>query len=128
METSILTSTKKVLGIAQDYTVFDSDLVMHINSIFGILCQLGVGPVEGFMIEDDTNTWDEYDVPQNQMNLVKTYIFLRVRLLFDPPTTSFLIGAVDNQIREYEWRLNMFREEDIPWTEPIPLLLDETVM
>lgn len=114
MEGSILKSTKKILGLAEDYTAFDPDVVTHINAAFSILNQLGVGPAEGFMIEDENEDWDEFIVPQNQLNLVKTYVYLKVRMLFDPPTTSFLIEATNKQIEEYEWRLNEFREHLIP--------------
>ena len=113
METSILISTKKVLGIAEDYTVFDLDIITHINATFSLLNQLGVGPVEGFFIEDDSSTWDEFVVPPNQLNLVKTYVILKVRMLFDPPATGFLTTAMENQIKEYEWRLNVFREVEL---------------
>lgn len=114
METSILISTKKVLGIAEDYTVFDLDIITFINAAFSILNQLGVGPVDGFMIEDEFAEWTDFVVPQTEMNLVKTYIFLKARMSFDPPSTSFLIEATNQQIKEYEWRLNVFRENDIP--------------
>lgn len=114
METSILTSTKKVLGIAESYKAFDLDIITHINAVFSILNQLGIGPEVGFMIEDDIKDWAAFDVPTRQLNLVKTYVFLKVRLIFDPPTTSFLIEATHKQIEEYEWRLNVSRENDIP--------------
>lgn len=114
MDQSILTSTKKILGIDQGYTVFDLDIVTHINAAFSILTQLGVGPEEGFMIEDESTLWEEYPVPLEQLNLVKTYVFLKVRILFDPPGTSYLIKAATDQIQEYEWRLNVFRECDLP--------------
>lgn len=110
METSILTSTKKILGIDKDYEVFDLDIITHINLAFSTLNQLGVGPENGFAIEDKTDLWSEYDVPDNQLHMVKTYIFLKVRSLFDPPATSYLIEAVQKQIKEIEWRLNVFRE------------------
>jgi hypothetical protein len=126
MEASILTSTKKILGIAEAYTAFDLDIITHINATFSILAQLGVGPSEGFMIEDELNEWDEFDVPQAQSNLVKTYIFLKVRLLFDPPATSYLITATENQIKEYEWRLNLARENEIPL--PIEDVVEEGVV
>lgn len=116
METSILTSTKKVLGIAASYKAFDEDIIMHINAAFSVLNQLGLGPVDGFMIEDDSTEWEDFDVPLNQLSLIKTYIFLKVRLLFDPPTTSYLVEASQKQIEEYEWRLNIFRESTIPTT------------
>ena len=111
MEESILNSTKKILGLEAVYTPFDLDVITHINAAFSLLNQLGVGPIDGFMIEDDTTVWSDYPIPQNQLHLVKTYIYLKVRVLFDPPTTSFLVTATNDQIKEYEWRLNVFREE-----------------
>ena len=114
---SILTSTKKVLGIDEDYTVFDEDIIMHINTAFSTLTQLGVGPHEGFMIIDAVAEWDDYIVDDVQYNSVKSYVFLRVRQLFDPPTTSYLITATEKQIAELEWRLNVHREET-DWTDP----------
>lgn len=110
MESSILTSTKKVLGIAEAYTAFDLDIITHINGVFTIMNQLGVGPSDGFMIEDSSAMWDDYQVPSNALNLIKTYVFLRVRLLFDPPTTSFLLDSMQKQLQEYEWRLSALRE------------------
>lgn len=114
METSILKSTKKILGLADEYEAFDLDIITHINSAFAILNQIGVGPIDAFTIEDDTAIWADLGLPQDQMNLVRTYIFLRVRMLFDPPTTSFLIDAVNKQIEEYETRLSYLRENAIP--------------
>lgn len=111
MEQSILNSTKKILGIAEDYTVFDLDIITHINTAFSTLTQLGVGPVNGFMIEGKDEVWEEFIDNDLQYNSVKSYVFLRVRQLFDPPTTSYLISAFDNQIQELEWRLNVHREE-----------------
>lgn len=119
MESSILLSTKKILGIAEDYTVFDLDIITHINAAFVILHQLGLGQEDGFMIEDETNEWEEFDVPMHQLNLVKTYVYLKVSILFDPPTTSFLIDAKTKQIEEYEWRLNTWREYDLDPTDPM---------
>jgi len=122
MEQSILTSTKKILGLAEDYEYFDFDIITHINATFGILTQMGVGPEEGFMIEDKTAEWSDFDAPQLLLNLVRTYAFLKVRMLFDPPTTSFLIEATNNQISEYEWRLSTWRE----WLlDPVDPLLEE---
>jgi hypothetical protein len=119
VEESILKSTKKILGLADDYTPFDLDVITHINAAFSILDQLGVGPAGGFMIEDETTVWGDYVAPLNQLHLIKTYVFLKVRLLFDPPTTSFLIEAMNNQIKEYEWRLNVFREWELDPTDPM---------
>jgi hypothetical protein len=126
MEQSILTSTKKVLGITEEYTVFDLDIITHINSAFSTLTQLGVGPAEGFMIEGAAETWDAFLAEDFQYNSVKSYVFLKVRQLFDPPQTSYLISAVERQIQELEWRLNAHREET-GWVDPDPDLLDEAV-
>jgi hypothetical protein len=113
MEESILKSTKKILGLDAAYTPFDLDIITHINAAFSILNQLGVGPREGYAIEDESDTWDEFPIPPNQLQLVKTYIYLKVRVLFDPPGTSFLLESANNQLKEYEWRLNVFREVEL---------------
>lgn len=113
MADSILTSVKKILGIEEDYTVFDTDIIIHINTVLNVLHQLGIGPVEGFMITDKTDTWDEYLGGDILLNDVKTYVCLRVRVLFDPPTTSYLISAMEKQIAEFEWRINVTREEEL---------------
>jgi hypothetical protein len=118
MESSILTSTKKILGIEAEYTVFDLDIITHISSTLSIVSQLGVGPTDGLTIEDEFSEWDELGIPQNQLNLVRTYVYLRVRMLFDPPTTSFLIEAMNKQIEEHEQRLSYLREDLIPL--PVP--------
>ena len=110
MADSILNSTKKILGLAADYTAFDLDIITHINGVFSTLDQIGVGPVGGFYIEDEEETWDDFTAPPNQLNLVRTYVFLKVRMLFDPPGTSYLIEAMNKQIQEHEYRLNLFRE------------------
>jgi len=118
MEESILISTKKILGLDEAYLAFDQDVLTHINAAFSILNQLGVGPAEGFMIMDAETVWDDYPVPYNQLHLVKTYIYLKVRSLFDPPATSYLIEATNAQIKEYEWRLNLFREWELDPNDP----------
>ena len=112
MADSILQSTKKILGIEPEYTVFDVDVITHINSAFSTLNQLGIGPIDGFMILDDQATWDSYLQFDSRLNSVKTYVYLRVRLLFDPPQTSYLITSLDEQRKELEWRLNVVREGD----------------
>ena len=121
MEQSILTSTKKILGIAEDYTVFDLDIITHINTAFSTLAQLGVGLTAGFMIEDAEAEWADFfgDIPDFQYNSVKSYVFLKTRQLFDPPQTSYLISATEKQIEELEWRLNTHREET-EWVDPNP--------
>lgn len=110
MEDSILVSTKKILGISNEYTVFDLDIITHINASFAVLSQLGVGSTEWFMIEDETSLWSDFLPNGNVLNMAKTYIFLKTRMLFDPPSTSFLIEATKNQINEYEWRIRSFQE------------------
>jgi hypothetical protein len=122
MSSSILTTVKKVLGIDDDYTAFDVDIIMHINTVFSILHDLGVGPIEGFAIEDRTKTWDDYLGTDLRVNSVKTYIYLRVRLLFDPPTTSYLQSAMEAQYKELEWRLNVQRENDV---DPILISVED---
>jgi hypothetical protein len=119
VENSILLSVKKILGLPEDYTAFDFDVITHINSVFVTLNDLGIGPDNGFMIEDDVPTWSEFVGEDPRQNSVRTYVSLRVRMLFDPPTTSYLINAMNEQIKELEWRLNTRREES-NWTPPIP--------
>ena len=115
--TSILDDTKKILGIDAEYTAFDLDVITHINTVFANLQQLGIGPTEGFMIEDSASKWEEFLGTDKNLNPVKTYVYLRVRMLFDPPTTSFHLASLDEQRKELEWRLNVYREEDA-WTSP----------
>ena len=95
-----------MLGITDEYTQFDADIIMHINSVFMILNQLGVGPDECFTIEDDVATWNEF-IPNGQnLELVKSYIYLKVRMLFDPPASSTVMQSMNQAISEFEWRLN----------------------
>lgn len=110
MNDSILTSIKKLLGITEEYTQFDIDIIMHINSVFMILHQLGVGPEEGFSILDKNDTWDDYIDEGSNLEAVKTYMALKVRLLFDPPLSSAVMECMKQMISEYEWRLNVQAE------------------
>lgn len=110
MEESILTSIKKLLGLTKEYTNFDADIIMHINSVFMILNQLNVGPVNGFRIEDDSSTWDEFITEDDNLDAVKSYIYLKVKLLFDPPLNSAVMEAMKQTINELEWRLNVQAE------------------
>lgn len=110
MSKSILDSTKKVLGIVPEYDVFDSDIMMHINSVFSTLNQLGVGPLEGFAIENNGPTWESFLGGDLRLNSVKSYMYIKVRLLFDPPSTSYLINAFEEQAKELEWRISTYRE------------------
>lgn len=103
---SILTSIKKLLGVAEEYTYFDSDIIMHINSVFMFLTQMGVGPKEGFFIEDDTAAWVDYIPDSPLLNSIKSYMYLRVKLLFDPPISSAAIESMNRMIDEFEWRIN----------------------
>lgn len=128
MEMSILTSTKKVLNVPEDYTVFDLDIITHINAAFSILNQLGIGPIEGFMIEDKGDAWDDFVAPTAQLNLIKTYVFLKVRMLFDPPTTSYLLDAMKTQIEEYEWRLSTMREWALDPVDPRTIVDEEVII
>ena len=120
MTDRILESVKKVLGIAPEYLAFDQDIVMHINSAFSVLHQLGVGPDEPFMIEDETATWTEFLGTERGVNSVKSYVYLRVRLLFDPPATSFALGAMEKQIEELGWRISTYMDGvRHPYVEPV---------
>jgi hypothetical protein len=114
MESSILKSTKKILGLSDSYVVFDLDIITHINAAFSVANQLGVGPLDGYMIEDEEAEWADLLVSDKILNLLKTYVYLKVKMLFDPPTTSFLLEASKNQIQEYEWRLTVLASETTP--------------
>lgn len=103
---SILTSIKKILGITEEYTVFDSDVMMHINSIFAVLHQLGVGPNDGFFIENKQAKWSDFIQDNKILSSVKSYVGIRVRLIFDPPDRSFIEDSLKRQADELEWRLN----------------------
>jgi hypothetical protein len=103
METSILTSIKKMLGIAEEYIHFDSDIITHINSVIFRLKTLGVGPTPNLVIEDKLSVWDDLLDGNIDIEIVKTYMYLSVKLIFDPPQTSFVIDSIKKQISEYEW-------------------------
>lgn len=104
---SILTSVKKMLGIAESYEQFDADIIMHINSVFMILAQLGVGPKSGFTISDKYGLWSEYISNNLLLESVKSYMYLKVRMLFDPPTSSAVSESIKSLISELEWRINV---------------------
>lgn len=107
---SILISIKKLLGLTAEYKNFDADIIMHINSVFMILNQLGVGPSKGFRIEDDLAVWSDYIDDLDDLDAVKSYIHLKVKLMFDPPLNSAVIEAMKQTINELEWRLNVGTE------------------
>lgn len=109
---SILTSIKKLLGIEKEYEHFDPDIIMHINTVFMDLNQLGVGPSDGFMIEDETSVWTDFVSTEAlaKIEAVKSYMYLRVKLLFDPPASSAVIESMNRQIEKLEWRINWAAE------------------
>lgn len=112
---SILTSIKKLLGISEEYTHFDDDIIMHLNSVFMVLTQIGVGPPEGFIIEDDTTYWEDYISDATRLQAIKTYIYLKVKLMFDPSSLgSATLASYERQIQELEWRLNVMAETPVP--------------
>lgn len=116
---SILDSIKKMLGITKEYKQFDAEIVMNINSVFSILHQLGVGPKECYMIEDSAQTWDEFMEGRANIELVKSYIFLKVKLIFDPSLTASVTDSYKEQIKEFEWRLNVIAEAEHARNEEI---------
>ena len=104
---SILASVKKLLEITEDYEHFDTDIIIHINSVFGILTQLGVGPASGFSIQNKNAVWSDFISDITKFEMVKTYVFLKVKLLFDPPLNSSVTASMEKTINELEWRLNV---------------------
>lgn len=104
---SILTSVKKDLGIAEEYTHFDPDVIMGINTAFSILTQLGVGPVSGFSISDSSAVWSDFVSDMSKLELVKTYVSKKTKMLFDPPLSSAVIESMNRVISELEWRINV---------------------
>lgn len=109
---SILKSIKKMLNVHEDDNSFDTDIITLINSTFTTLHQIGVGPTNGFMIEDASETWEDFisDADDISINSVKTYIYLKVRLVFDPPSSSSVMEAINKNVNELEWRLNVMAE------------------
>lgn len=107
---SILITIKKLLGIEADYDHFDADIILFINSVFPVLSQLGVGPAGGFLITDDSATWDDYIPNSNNLKFVQSFIHLKVKLIFDPPASSAAIKSIEDQIDELEWRINVAAE------------------
>lgn len=112
MEQSILISTKKILGLDESYTAFDLDVITHINAAFAVIFQLGVLG-EPVVLEDDTVVWSDVNASTAIVSLMKTYIWLWVRLNFDPPNTSYATQAAQEQLKEYEWRLYILRDSEL---------------
>ncbi len=112
MSESILTSIKKLLGIEEDYEHFDADILMHINTVLAILTQMGVGPTDGFAISDKSATWTEFlGEKVNQLVGVRTYVYMKVRLMFDPPTSSAATESMTKLANELEWRLHVIGDK-----------------
>lgn len=109
---SILTSIKKLLGITEEYTHFDSDIIMHINSVFMILNQLGVGPEDGYNITGKEDKWSDFIQDSTEIESVKTYVFAKVKLIFDPPSSSVVTESYNRIISELEWRLHIATDFD----------------
>lgn len=116
MEDSILTTVKKLLGIPENFSHYDLDIIIQINSAFSTLRQLGLGPENGFRIEDDDAVWEDFIGDDETVEMMKQYIYQKVRLAFDPPTTSFAIDAIKESNKEIEWRLCSEMDERI-WEE-----------
>ena len=104
---SILISIKKVLGIEQEDTHFDPDIILSINSVLMVLNQLGIGPITGLIITGEEETWTALLGDRKDIESVKIFVYLKVRLLFDPPTNAFLVEAIERQTKELEWRINV---------------------
>ena len=110
---SILTSIKKLLGIVEEYEHFDVDIIMHINSAFSVLTQLGVGPEEGFRIEDASAVWSDFLYDDPRLEMVRTYVYLKVKMVFDiNSSSSAVIESINRQIQELEWRINVTVDPD----------------
>lgn len=116
---SILNSVKKSLGVVPENEDFDTELILHINSVFSTLNQLGIGPDEGFAIEDDSATWGQFLGSTLQLNNAKSYMTLNVKLLFDQTQTSYVITSMKELSKELEWRMNVVRETT-EWVNPDP--------
>lgn len=116
---SILTSVKKALNLPADHTEFDEDIIMHINTVFSTIHQLGVGPEGGFMITDETALWSTFLGANVIQNNIRSYMYLCVRMLFDPPDTGYKMTSMKEQAKELEWRINVDRET-IAWVDPDP--------
>lgn len=109
---SILTSIKKLLGITEEYNHFDQDIIMHINSVFSVLTQLGVGPANGFSITDKDATWNDFIKDDPRLEMVKSYMHQKVKLLFDPPLSSAVMESTNRILSELEWRINVAVESE----------------
>ena len=114
---SVLTSIKKLLGITEEYDQFDQDLIMHINSVLMVLTQIGVGPSNGMIINDSSTTGHDILSDTSNIEAVKTYVYLKVKMIFDPPSSSSVADAMNRSINEYEWRLNINADSQKEWLQ-----------
>lgn len=121
MTDSILVSIKKMLGLDDEYTPFDTDVLVHINAAFMTLCQMGIGPKEGFSVTDYDQTWSDFLTNKVMLGGVKTWVYLQVKMLFDPPTNSFVMDAYKTQAEQILWRLNVQAES----VERMPFMREE---
>lgn len=121
MTQSILDSLKARCNLEPDYTEFDDDIILLINSELAVLNQVGVGPAGGFEIEDSIAVWDQLLEGEMRLNMIKTYLGIKVRLVFDPPPTSFVIAAMEKQADMFLWRIKEFREEQA-WVPPVTVV------
>ena len=106
MEENILNSIKKLLGIPEDYTAFDQDIMIHINSVFMILSELGVGPSNGYSLKDGSEKWGDFISDDENLEGIKTYVYMKVKTIFDPPLNSAVLASMKELISEFEWRIN----------------------
>lgn len=126
---SILVSTKAALGVPEEHTAFDAMILMHINSVLSTLEQLGVGPDGGLYVTSKSQEWADLIGTDNRLNAVKSYMHLRVKMLFDPPDIGFVLTAMKEQIKEAEWRLNVTVDDEIESTElPRVVVIDGGVI
>lgn len=107
MDKSILNTIKKMLGLEADYTPFDTDIIIHINSALMVLQQLGIGPESGFAITGPDEVWSDFIGDTTALEALKAYVYLRVKVVFDPPQSSVAMESIQSQINEYTWRLNV---------------------
>lgn len=114
---TILEDIRHAIGLGDEHTFFDSDLIMHINSTFDVIHQLGAGPITGFTIQNGTETWDDYFAGHETIEFIKTYVYISTKLVFDPPQNSFLVKALEDKQKEYEWRINVAAESKF-WKTP----------
>lgn len=120
VENSILLTIKKMLGLTPEYEVFDQEIMVHINSVFSTLAQLGTSPGTGFRISGKEDTWESFLGSNEDLEFIKDYIYLKVKVLFDPPTSSFVLDSINNQIKELEWRINVQVDRADPYEVESP--------